>query len=49
MGKRLDTSSAYTESFFRPLARRRLMIARPPLVFIRCRKPCDFARLFRFG
>ena len=37
------------ESFSRPFLRRRLMIFRPSLVFIRSRKPCFFLRFFWLG
>ena len=38
-----------TVSRFRPFARRRLSTLRPPLVFIRSRKPCVFFRRRTFG
>jgi len=38
-----------TVSRFRPFARRRLRTFRPPLVFIRSRKPCVFFRRRTFG
>jgi hypothetical protein len=38
-----------TVSRFRPLARRRFKTFRPPLVFIRSRKPCVLARRRSFG
>jgi hypothetical protein len=38
-----------TVSRFRPFARRRLSTFRPPLVFIRSRKPCVFFRRRTFG
>jgi hypothetical protein len=40
---------SYGVSRFRPLRRRRLMIARPARVRILARKPCVFARFRRFG
>jgi len=43
----LPLRSLETVSFFLPFARLRLRTARPPLVFIRARKPWDFA-LLRF-
>jgi hypothetical protein len=42
-------SPGYTVSRLRPLARRRLSTFRPPLVFMRSRKPCVFARRRRLG
>ncbi len=46
---RLPFRSSETVSFFLPLARLRLNTPRPPLVFIRAKKPCDFARFLFFG
>jgi len=42
-------SNNYTLSFARPLARRALITARPPLVFIRARKPWVRLRLTTEG
>jgi hypothetical protein len=42
-------SAGQTVSRFRPFARRRFNTFRPPLVFIRSRKPCVFARRRRLG
>jgi hypothetical protein len=42
-------ATRYTVSRLRPLARRRLSTLRPPLVLMRARKPCVFARRRRFG
>jgi hypothetical protein len=39
----------FTETRFRPLARRRESTARPLLVFIRVRNPCVFERRRRLG
>ena len=39
----------YTASRFRPFARRRLRVLRPPLVFMRTRNPCVRLRFRRFG
>jgi hypothetical protein len=39
----------FTETRFRPLARRRASTARPPLVLIRTRNPCVLERRRRFG
>ena len=40
---------AYAEIFFRPFARRRLIIRRPVGVLIRTRNPCVIARFLFFG
>src|SRR2546430_2702591 len=42
-------ASRQTVSRLRPLARRRFNTFRPPLVFIRSRKPCVFFRRRTFG
>ena len=39
----------FTETRFRPLARRREITFLPPWVFMRVRKPCFLLRLRRFG
>ena len=39
----------FTETRFRPLARRRASTACPPLVLMRTRKPCVLERRRRFG
>ena len=41
--------AGYAESFVRPLARRRLRIARPAFVDMRARKPCLRLRRRTFG
>lgn len=40
---------AYADNFFLPFRRRRANTLRPPLVFIRARKPCNLFRLRFFG
>ena len=42
-------AALYTVNRFRPFARRRFNTFRPPLVFIRSRKPWVFFRRRRFG
>ena len=43
-GKIYSRKPGLTETRLRPLARRREITARPPLVFIRVRNPCVFDR-----
>jgi hypothetical protein len=46
---RTTQPTAYTVSRFRPFARRRFSVLRPPFVFMRSRKPCVFFRRRTFG
>jgi hypothetical protein len=50
-GKSLSSGepAGQTVSRFRPFARRRFNTFRPPLVFMRSRNPCVFARRRRLG
>jgi hypothetical protein len=47
--KRYSRKPGFTETRFRPLARRREITFLPPWVFMRVRKPCFLLRLRRFG
>jgi hypothetical protein len=45
----MPSSLCYTESFFRPILRRRERVFLPPFVDIRTRKPCVVALFFLLG
>jgi hypothetical protein len=47
--KSYSRKPGFTETRFRPLARRRDITFLPPWVFMRVRKPCFLLRLRRFG
>ena len=47
--KSYSRKPGFTETRFRPLARRREMTFLPPWVFMRVRKPCFLLRLRRLG
>ena len=48
-GKNYSRNPGFTETRFRPLARRREITFWPPWVFMRVRKPCFLLRLRRVG
>ena len=48
-GKSYSRNPGFTETRFRPLARRRDITFWPPWVFMRVRKPCFLLRLRRLG
>ena len=48
-GKVYSRKPGFTETRFRPLARRRESTFLPPWVFMRVRKPCFLLRLRRLG